>query len=114
MQEGRIVIRARHNEGHLTLTVIDNGVGLPSSTLLREGLGLSNTRARLEQLYPENHVFALQPGASGGVEVTVTIPLRRLSVSAAVIEEPCHDAHSHDYRRRRTLGPGEDRIATQQ
>jgi LytS/YehU family sensor histidine kinase len=107
MPDGRIDIQARVAEDRLTLIVRDNGVGLSEATPLREGLGLSNTRDRLEQLYPAEHLFTVLAGPAGGVEVTVTIPLRK-------IEETTRDAHSHDHRRRRALGPRENIVAPQQ
>ena len=114
MQDGRIAIQARREENRLVLTVKDNGVGLVPTASPRQGLGISNTRARLEQLYPQDHVFSLQTGAQAGVEVTVNIPFHKSRSLAGATEEISTDAHSHDHRRRRALGPSEDCIAPQQ
>jgi len=113
MKEGRIAIRARHQADRLVLSVVDNGVGLSESTPPREGLGLSNTRARLEQLYPQDYSFTLRTGPGGGVEATVDIPFHKAGSHAGAAEETSSDAHSHNNRRRRALGPSEDRIAPQ-
>jgi two-component sensor histidine kinase len=76
---GRITVTGSRIIGdRLSLTVSDNGRGVGSNELrdLNEGIGLSNTRARLERLYPgEHHLsFAAPPG--GGFSVTITLPCR--------------------------------------
>jgi len=42
--------------------------------ILTSGLGLSNTKARLERLYGENFRFQLQNVAEGGLLVTLRLP----------------------------------------
>jgi two-component system, LytTR family, sensor kinase len=71
---GRIVLRSKRQNGQLHLEVQDNGGGLPGGKLTREGIGLSNTRRRLEQLYGANHKFELQNVDSGGLLARITIP----------------------------------------
>ena len=82
---GVIELRARHEPGVLHLEVIDNGSGLAPGQSVEEGVGLSNTRARLEQLYPGAHRFEFANGARGGLVVTVSIPWRASSNGPAVI-----------------------------
>ncbi len=76
---GLIEIRARRENGMVQLEVCDNGAGLglaqPES--LMKGIGLSNTRARLEQLYGSSHRFELHNREGGGLSVTIAIPFRR-------------------------------------
>ena len=74
---GCVELRARRQNGALTLEVSDNGAGLPGNQDLREGVGLSNTRARLRELYGEAHQFELRSGAAGGLVVHLTIPFRK-------------------------------------
>jgi sensor histidine kinase YesM len=71
---GSISIVALRAGERLRLTVHDTGVGLPDH--LVEGVGLSNTRTRLGQLYGPDHMFTLGPGATGGTDAVVELPLR--------------------------------------
>lgn len=72
---GHITIRAFKQNDRLIMQVEDNGPGLmmnPKATL--SGIGLSNTRARLEQLYGEDCGFEIENSAARGVLVTLEIP----------------------------------------
>jgi two-component system LytT family sensor kinase len=75
---GRVEISAKREHGSLRIRVRDNGPGLVAITRpddgLKEGLGLSNTRARLEQLYGAAHRFELENAPGGGLIVTLEIP----------------------------------------
>lgn len=80
---GCITLRAYRNGESLVLEVGDNGVGLQGKAQIEEGIGLSNTRARLQQLYDEAHRFAFSEGNDGGLVVTLEIPWRTKSAPAA-------------------------------
>ena len=71
---GRVAIRGRRAGDRLTLVVWDDGPGIPDGTALREGIGLTNTRARLDQFYGGDHRFELRNAAAGGLEVHLEIP----------------------------------------
>lgn len=73
---GQIELSARRENGRLRLQVRDNGGGLPTHQPLEEGVGLANTRARLQQLYSDAHRFEFHNAPAGGLEVRVTIPFR--------------------------------------
>jgi two-component system LytT family sensor kinase len=77
---GRVEISAKRENGSLRIEVRDNGPGLNGVTTSREafkeGVGLSNTRARLEQFYGEAHRFEMSDAADGGLLVTLVIPAR--------------------------------------
>jgi signal transduction histidine kinase len=72
---GVVEVSAARRDGSVELTVRDNGPGLPPGGG-RAGIGIANTRARLEGLYgPASHLeLADAPG--GGAVVTVSIPFR--------------------------------------
>jgi two-component system, LytTR family, sensor kinase len=69
---GRVAVRAVRDDGDLVLTVRDNGRG-PAKEL-REGVGLTNTRARLTQLYGERQRLVLTAAEDGGASVEVRFP----------------------------------------
>jgi len=73
---GVIGIRSSTDNGFLNLTVFDNGAGLPINWQLKSGggIGLTNTAARLQQLYSDNHRLDVRNRAGGGVEVMIQIP----------------------------------------
>ena len=70
---GRIGIAAAHEHGRLRLTVTDDGPGPAPSAVT--GVGLTNTRERLAQLYGSDHELTLSRGdASGGARTLVSLP----------------------------------------
>jgi signal transduction histidine kinase len=84
---GRLEVRARRGNGRLTLEVADDGPGILASggpgaidaaaiPRSASGIGLANTRARLQQLYGAGHRFALANAPAGGLVVTLEIPYR--------------------------------------
>jgi signal transduction histidine kinase len=71
----RIEVRAEHAaSGELVLSVLDDGVGFGVSQA-GTGLGLSNLRERLAQLYPGQSALTLKARPEGGVAATISLPL---------------------------------------
>ncbi len=83
IEPGHIEVRARRVDASLELVVRDNGPGLPPGRIAvpGKGVGLANTRSRLERLYGASQrlTFAEPPG--GGLIVTVTVPFRSEDVA---------------------------------
>ncbi len=78
---GRITVSARHVGDALVLAVTDDGPGIARGGN-GAGLGISNTRARLERLYGSAGRLELAPAPGGrGTLVTVTLPFRTQSPS---------------------------------
>ncbi|MBV9879257.1 MAG: histidine kinase [Gemmatirosa sp.] len=75
-----VAVRAERAGAELRVTVSDTGAGLAPRTVgavrLREGIGLSNTRARLAELYGARGVLTLDGAPGGGCRATITLPFR--------------------------------------
>jgi two-component system LytT family sensor kinase len=75
---GRVDIRALREGSRLVIVITDDGNGAKAlrdaDSRVDKGLGLSNTRARLGQLYPGLHSFQMGIAHSGGLEVRIEIP----------------------------------------
>lgn len=79
---GKICITASRDNGSLHLAVTDTGPGLHASPNV-EGIGLANTRARLEKLYGSNQRLDLTNVPAGGFRVGITIPFQETSLDSA-------------------------------
>jgi two-component system, LytTR family, sensor kinase len=74
-----ISIAAQRENGSLVLKVSDTGTGLgaiDSTATFGRGVGLSNIRDRLAQLYGAGQEFSIGNRAAGGAEVTLRVPYR--------------------------------------
>jgi two-component system, LytTR family, sensor kinase len=71
-----IEIRALRLNGQIKLQVRDDGPGISEAQKAIElpGIGLRNTRSRLEKLYGRAHLFDLSMPEGGGLQVTIMIP----------------------------------------
>jgi LytS/YehU family sensor histidine kinase len=75
-EAGTIRVEAKRRNGRVRLVVRDDGSGFMEAKNQASGIGLSNTRARLEKLYGAEHSFEICSPDGGGLEVKVTIPFR--------------------------------------
>jgi len=71
---GSLTVHVARDNGELVLSVQDDGPGIPQGQPLRHGVGLSNTAARLQEIYGPSARFHVGAGPGGGVTVTVAIP----------------------------------------
>jgi two-component system, LytTR family, sensor kinase len=73
---GCLEIEAQCTGGLLHLEVRDDGPKLTGDlSLLWQGVGLSNTQARLAQLYGSSHGFEVRAADVGGLAVIIRLPL---------------------------------------
>lgn len=75
---GRIDVSAVRRNGTLRLEMSDNGKGISEKKPI-EGIGLSNTRARLKHLYGDEHKLKFVAQPNGGLSVKIEIPFREQS-----------------------------------
>lgn len=76
---GCIKIKAWRDNSFLRLEVEDDGPGLRGDAPLKERVGLTNTRARVSNLYGDEHGLILRNAADGGLIVSLSIPFRTMS-----------------------------------
>lgn len=82
---GLVEIVGRREGDLLVLEVGDNGRGLPVDAGVGDGIGLSNTRARLQHLYGSKQQLTMKNKVGGGAVVMIQLPLennRRAETSA--------------------------------
>ena len=75
---GLIRISTWRDRDDVWMEIRDNGVGFTQGggLLPLEGVGLRNTRGRLQQLYNEDHAMVLEDAPSGGCTVKIRVPYR--------------------------------------
>jgi two-component system LytT family sensor kinase len=74
---GLLTIQSARDGASLTLTVRDNGVGVPEGLSADAfGIGLGATCERLSRLYGDRHGFTMRGLPEGGTEVRITLPFR--------------------------------------
>jgi sensor histidine kinase YesM len=74
---GTVTIQIDRVSGSVRIAIRDTGVGFvfrDDQGLVREGIGISNTRARLEHVYGDRAALLLQNRDQGGAEAIVVIP----------------------------------------
>lgn len=75
-ENGRISISAKRRANDLLLKVEDNGSGMPARAVLslKEGVGLTSTRGRLERLYGSGQRLQLEAPSAGGLIARIVLP----------------------------------------
>ena len=83
-------VQARRRGERLEIEIADDGPGLGTAAPegRREGIGLTNTRARLRKLYGEAHRLTLEDRSEGGSRVLVELPYREGAIKTPADHEP--------------------------
>jgi hypothetical protein len=76
-----IEIKASHESGQLRIELRNSNSRLkePTDTFSRVGIGLSNTKMRLQALYQDQCSLLVKEGSPAGVTVSISLPFRKLS-----------------------------------
>ena len=80
----RLVIRATMHDGACTISVTDDGPGADESAE-GFGVGLTNVRARLDELYGTDYGFSAASLADGGFRTEMTVPVRQTVLAAGPV-----------------------------
>lgn len=75
---GEIRIIAKRNADVLQLEIQNDGAFLNGNGFINEGVGIANTRERLQQLYGNEFRFELNPLETGGARVVLEIPFEEI------------------------------------
>jgi two-component sensor histidine kinase len=75
IEGGTIEIRSVRENGNLRVHICDDGIGVSGE--ISEGIGISNTRSRLKQLYDDTYEFLIEPNKIKGMSVNLLVPFKR-------------------------------------
>lgn len=79
VQGGAIRIAASRSEQTLTISVYNDGPGLPAASEPQSGIGISNVRTRLQGLYGDEFELSLENQAPDGVRVSLSVPFKEFA-----------------------------------
>jgi len=80
-ESGTVEIAAYRRDGTLHLSVSDDGVARSAPPAQKGGVGLTNTRDRLRQLYGAAHSFTVDAVAPHGLRVDIAFPFRETVIA---------------------------------
>ncbi|MDP8245177.1 MAG: histidine kinase [Candidatus Hinthialibacter antarcticus] len=87
---GVIRIRAQRNGDEIEFVIQDSGSCSLDELQSSEGVGLTNTRKRLQFLYGESHSFQMNKNADGETEIMIRIPYHTEPIQTSNNHEPAH------------------------
>ena len=73
MDAGRITLQASRELDRVVITVEDDGPGITAGAV-KDGVGLGNTRARLQEMYGSLHSFDVTNAPGGGTVARLSLP----------------------------------------
>jgi LytS/YehU family sensor histidine kinase len=74
--KGKLIINCQVQTEYLFIKLIDDGAGCSFDDInFKQGIGLSNVKSRLQQLYGAEHEFVFSSNEQGGVTVLLELPI---------------------------------------
>ena len=74
--KGQLTLACYIKNQQLSIQITDDGVGCDFNDIhFKEGIGLTNVKARLQQLYGENHQFSMTNNEHGGLTVLMQLAI---------------------------------------
>ena len=86
IEGGCVTIRSELHGLHLRIVIRNTGPRDPRPRTTATGIGLANTSERLQTLYGTDHRFDLQWPETGGCEVLIEVPFRKVAPRAEALE----------------------------
>jgi len=81
-ERGCVLIRSASQDGAVVLQVSDNGPGLNADRLSQKaGIGITNTRLRLEEMYGGTSSMTFDRADGGGLCVTIHLPIPKVAAT---------------------------------
>ena len=80
---GTVRVSARQRDDRVVMEIENDGPDQPAPPSGRKGIGLLNTRARLDRIYGSGYRLDLSPRPDGGMLVRIELPLRPLKPTTA-------------------------------
>jgi hypothetical protein len=108
-RNGCIEIAAHRDGQHVHATITDSGPGIGAGPVV-PGVGLTNSVARLEQLYGCDFTLELGNAESGGARVDIRWPWKRLA--SVTLPDPDFDSPAIEMSAVRPVGQGSKVMAT--
>jgi hypothetical protein len=90
LSPGTIEISAWRAADRLMISLRDTGVGLTNDiakTSTQNGIGIANTKARLQSLYPGQHRFSVRNASGGGCVAELEMPFHTKPISVSGVFE---------------------------
>ena len=81
-----LAVHCWRDADRLIIEIADDGAGcaMRDDPQFREGVGLTNVRLRLQQLYGDQHAFVIESQPGSGTRVSITVPIEHARAPQAV------------------------------